>query len=213
MYPVDLSLLHDVNHMPAMPVLQRSMNRPGITLCDFCIPVNPYFPTKNMLDDLKSRLGDVLRYYPSDNQSISNLLGNLLGVHGQHVVVANGSTELITWIHERLMQGPLVTDVPTFGRWTDNAREQNRIVHPFFRKKSNQFQLDVDALLSFIKLKKARSLAICNPNNPTGVLLERSELCSLLDATRHLDLVVVDESFIDFTHEKQVPSIANEIDK
>jgi hypothetical protein len=69
-FPVDLSLLRDTSHMPALPVLERSMNRPDLRLHDFCIPINPYFPTQDLINDLRNRLGNILRYYPSDNQTV-----------------------------------------------------------------------------------------------------------------------------------------------
>lgn len=210
-YPVDLSLLRNVNHMPALPVLERSMNRRDLQLHDFCIPINPYFPTKELIDDLRMRLGDILRYYPSDNQTVSRLLGELLGLDAENIVVANGSTELITWINERWITEDLVTDVPTFGRWTDNARELGRNVHPYFRRRSRDFRLDVAELVRFARDRGARALAICNPNNPTGAFLSRDDILHLLDATRHLDVVVIDESFIDFVSEDSIPSVAGDV--
>ena len=168
-FPVDLSLLHDVQHMPSLPVLQRSMNRPELQLHDFCIPINSYFPTRKMLDDLKLHLADILRYYPSGNQTVARSLSEFLGLEPAHLVVANGSTELITWINERFINSNLVTDVPTFGRWTDNPRELGRTVHPFMRHRSREFRLDIVDLLSFAHQRAARALIICNPNNPTGV--------------------------------------------
>lgn len=105
----------------------------------------------------------------------------------------------------------LVTDVPTFGRWTDTARELGRCVHPYFRGVSNHFRLSVDDLVRFAHERGARALAICNPNNPTGAFFSRNEILRLLNQTRHMDIVVIDESFIDFVSEEEVPTVANEV--
>jgi histidinol-phosphate/aromatic aminotransferase/cobyric acid decarboxylase-like protein len=126
-------------------------------------------------------------------------------------VVANGSTELITWINERLISKDLVTDVPTFGRWTDNASELGRVIHPYFRHQSNGFRLDIANLVRFVRARGARALAICNPNNPTGAFLDRDDILHLLDETRDLDVVVIDESFVDFVSEQSIPTVAEEV--
>lgn len=210
-FPVDLSPLHDATHMPAVPVLERSMGRPGLRLHDFCIPVNPYFPTSHVIDDLCARLDDVLRYYPSDNQTISELLGGFLGLETRNVVVANGSTELITWINERFITESLATDVPTFGRWTDNARELGRTVHTYSRDRASEFHVEVDDLVRFVRDCRARALAICNPNNPTGAVFSQDELLHLLDETSNLDVVVIDESFVDFVDEVAIPTVAGDV--
>lgn len=210
-FPVDLSLLRSVNHMPSVPVLQRSMNCPELQLHDFCIPVNSYFPNKEVFEDLRRRLAEILRYYPSDNQTVSKQLASLLGLNAENVVVANGSTELITWINEKLIHFDLVTDVPTFGRWTDNAQELGRIVHPYYRQPSDGFRLNVVNIAKFARQRNARAMVICNPSNPTGALLSRGSVLQLLDATQHMDLVVIDESFIDFASEREIPSVAYDI--
>ena len=210
-FPVDLSLLLDVQHMPALPILQRSMKRSDLRLHDFCIPINSYFPTREMLDDLKLRLSDILRYYPSDNRTIAGILSEFLELDASNLVVANGSTELISWIHERLINVDLVTDIPTFGRWTDNAQELGRTVHTFARRRSDDFHLDVIEFLRFADQRGARALALCNPNNPTGACLNRDELLQLLERTRHMEVVVIDESFIDFVSELGIPTIAQDV--
>ena len=220
-FPVDLELLRDTAHMPALPVLQRSMRDPELRLHDFCIPVNPYFPPAELIGELRARLTDVLRYYPSDSRTVAKLISDFVSkdlhaiapectIASESIVAANGSTELITWINQHFVQGSLVTDIPTFGRWTDNAREQRHQLHTYARDPKNEFRLDVADFVHFARSRGARSLAICNPNNPTGALLSRCEMQALLSEARHFELVVVDESFIDFAAEEDVPSVAKD---
>ena len=211
MFPVDLSLLKGATHMPALPVLERSMSRPDLRLHDFCIPVNPYFPGPELLADLRARLPDVLRYYPSDNRSIASLLSRLIGIDPCNIVMANGSTELITWLNARFIGNDLVTDVPTFGRWTDNPRELGHKVHTYVRDSSRDFRIEIDELMRFTRSRNAQALAICNPNNPTGAAFTRDELQKLLDATSYLELIVIDESFVDFVDEDEIPTVASDV--
>jgi histidinol-phosphate/aromatic aminotransferase/cobyric acid decarboxylase-like protein len=51
---------------------------------------------------------------------------------------------------------------------------------------------------------------LCNPNNPDGGYLPRREIIRFMDELADLDLVVIDESFIDFVEVERNPSVANE---
>ena len=181
-YPVDLSLLRGTAHSPSLATLQRSMARDDLQLRDFCIPVNPYFPTPALFDRLRERLADVLKLYPSQNEQIAEVLADALGLEAERLVVANGSTELITWIDRLLVRDSIVVAVPTFGRWTDQALESGKTLHLFHRRADKGYQLDVDELAAFIRARGARAAALCNPNNPTGALLRPAAIAKTLRA-------------------------------
>ena len=69
----------------------------------------------------------------------------------------------------------------------------------------------MDDLIRFAHERRAGALAICNPNNPTGAFFSRDEVLHLLNQTRHMDIVVIDESFIDFVSEEEIPTVANAV--
>ncbi len=94
---IDTSILHKGAHSASYFDLARSAGE-GVEIVDFCIPCNPYFPTPEMFDELSRDLKNILKYYPSDSSSITKKLCSVLGLHPQTVAMANGSTELITWI-------------------------------------------------------------------------------------------------------------------
>ncbi|MFD5427167.1 pyridoxal phosphate-dependent aminotransferase [Streptomyces sp. NPDC127084] len=169
---------------------------PGIT--DFCIPCNPYFPTPAMFEDLGERLRDILTYYPSSADTITAELCSVLGLNPQTVAMGNGSTELITWIDHLLVRESLAVPVPTFGRWTDQPMETGKRVDMFPLPEANGFALDPASFVDFVRSRGSRTAVICNPNNPDGGLLPRHGVLALLDQLQDLDLVVVDESFLEF---------------
>jgi histidinol-phosphate/aromatic aminotransferase/cobyric acid decarboxylase-like protein len=186
------------------------MAAPSGRITDFCIPVNPYFPTPEMFSRFQERLFEVLRYYPSSNNLIAEQLADALELAPAQVVVGNGSTELITFLNLTVLRESLAIPVPTFSRWTDEPRSLGRAVHLFPTRPENGFQLDAAGFVRFVRTTKARAAIICNPNNPTGALVPPAELLSLLEQLSDLDLIVVDESFIDFAYERTIPSIAEE---
>jgi histidinol-phosphate/aromatic aminotransferase/cobyric acid decarboxylase-like protein len=210
-FPVDISLFDIAAHSPSYHELQHSMGADGPLLRDYCVPVNPYFPTPELFAWLRERLETALKYYPPQNEPITAALCRVIDLPVEHVVVANGSTELITWLDHLLVRDSLLTDVPTFGRWTDQPRETGKRVLLCERRAANGFALDVDVFVRQARAAGARAAAISNPNNPTGALLPRAEVLRLADELSHLDVLVVDESFIDFADEEDVPSVARDV--
>src|SRR5262245_18705186 len=125
-YSFDLSLFENTAHSPSIYQLERHLGPVADGLIDFCIPANPYFPPQEVFDNLKQHLEKVLRFYPSSGGAIRELAASLLKIHPETLVVANGSTELITWIDRLYVSESIATSIPTFGRWTDQPRETGK---------------------------------------------------------------------------------------
>ncbi|MFJ9946274.1 histidinol-phosphate transaminase [Kitasatospora sp. NPDC091207] len=64
---------------------------------------------------------------------------------------------------------------------------------------------DLDAMLAAIT-GNTRLIFVCNPNNPTGNVIHRAELERFLDAVPADVLVVVDEAYIEFIRDAEVPN-------
>ncbi|MFF7947196.1 pyridoxal phosphate-dependent aminotransferase [Streptomyces griseorubiginosus] len=196
-------------HSPSMAALTRE-GGDGVGPVDFCIPCNPYFPTPAMMDTMAARLKDIITYYPSSADTITAELCNLLQLPPQAVAMGNGSTELITWIDHLLVRESLAVPVPTFGRWTDQPMETGKRVDMFPLQESSGFALDLAQYADFIRTRGTRVAVICNPNNPDGGFLHKHALVQFMDAMADLDLIVIDESFLEFADAEQEPSVVQE---
>ncbi|MET8622437.1 histidinol-phosphate transaminase [Kitasatospora sp. NPDC004669] len=64
---------------------------------------------------------------------------------------------------------------------------------------------DLDAMLAAIT-PSTRLIFVCNPNNPTGNVIHRAELERFIDAVPSDVLVVVDEAYIEFIRDPEVPN-------
>ncbi|MFG2548367.1 pyridoxal phosphate-dependent aminotransferase [Streptomyces sp. NPDC048581] len=196
-------------HSPSMAALTRE-GGDGAGPVDFCIPCNPYFPTPEMFQDMASRLRDIITYYPSSADTITSELCSLLQLPPQCVAMGNGSTELITWIDHLMVRESLAIPVPTFGRWTDQPMETGKRVDMFPLQESSGFALDLAQYAEFIRARGTRVAVICNPNNPDGGYLHKHALVQFMDAMADLDLVIIDESFLEFADAEQEPSVVQE---
>jgi threonine-phosphate decarboxylase len=63
-----------------------------------------------------------------------------------------------------------------------------------------------------VRRSGARSLVLCNPNNPTGAAFTAAEIAWLLQALRDLPRIVIDESFIDFSGIESCAALASRSD-
>ncbi|WP_430382521.1 pyridoxal phosphate-dependent aminotransferase [Streptomyces sp. P10-4] len=196
-------------HSPSMAALTRE-GGDGTGPVDFCIPCNPYFPTPAMFEEMAARLREIVTYYPSSADTITGELCSLLQLPPQCVAMGNGSTELITWIDHLLVRESLAVPVPTFGRWTDQPMETGKRVDMFPLQEANGFALDLGQYTEFLRARRTRVAVICNPNNPDGGYLRRRQVVQFMDAMADLDLVVVDESFLEFADAEAEPSVVQE---
>jgi len=195
-------------HSPSMAALTRESD--GAGPLDFCIPCNPYFPTSAMFDELAGRLREIITYYPSSADTITAELCSLLQIPPQCVAMGNGSTELITWIDHLLVRESLAIPVPAFGRWTDQPMETGKRVDMFPLQESTGFALDLAKYAEFIRARGTRVAVICNPNNPDGGFLPRQSVIQFMDAMADLDLIVIDESFLEFADAESQPSVVED---
>ena len=207
---VDAGLFQQSAHSPSIFELSRRIGGDGRQLVDFCIPCNPYFPTPEMFDALAANLETVLKFYPSDADTISGQLARVLGLNPATIAMSNGSTELITWMDHLWIRESVAIPIPTFGRWTDQPLETGKRVDMFPLREVDCFQLNIDEYIRFIRARNSRVAVLCNPNNPDGGYVTRRDVIRFMDELADLDLVVIDESFIDFVEAERDPSVAME---
>ena len=181
----------------------------NLDLQDSCYMTNSYFPPDGFIDLLSSNLRMLIQAYPSTNRQISSVLGRLIGVAEEKIVVGNGASELIAAIAGLLIKNVAIP-MPTFEEYPNRVRFFEKRISPFML--SGDFRLDTHEFVSHVRASGANSAIIVNPNNPTGAIVTRDDIAELVDRLSHLDLVLVDESFIEFSRVSPNPSIVDLVD-
>lgn len=165
-------------------------------LLDFCYLVNPYFPRKRMVHELKANFETLLREYPSGMSVNSLLAGKYFGIKQKYVVVGNGAAELIKSLMEQ-HEGKIGITYPTFEEYP-NRHDENSIVK--FHPSNADFSYTANDLIEFFGGKEIRTLLIVNPDNPSGNFIPFEQLIALAKWTQEKGIqFVVDESFVDFS--------------
>ncbi|MCX6684849.1 MAG: histidinol-phosphate transaminase [Methanoregula sp.] len=162
---------------------KRQREKTQKTVLDFSASTNPFAPLFEWHCD-----PELLAYYPDDRYTqLKTCIASAFHRPSDEICVGNGSIEIIRVFCSVVFKGDkkyFYTQSPTFGEYALSARlaGANRV--------SNSGNADV----SFI----------CNPNNPTGILLKKPEMnCHLEDMKSHGGLLFSDEAFIELADPAQ----------
>ncbi|MCL2508607.1 MAG: aminotransferase class I/II-fold pyridoxal phosphate-dependent enzyme [Oscillospiraceae bacterium] len=165
-------------------------------LLDFCYLVNPYFPPKRVMNELKSSFEELICSYPS-GQAVNNLLAaKYFGLPTERMVVGNGASELIKNLMD-LLEGKLGVQVPTFEEYP--RRKKTDIVR--YLPAGTSFTYTADGLMDYYNENEIDHLLLINPDNPSGNYIERGGMERLLSWSREKNIrLIVDESFVGFAN-------------
>lgn len=199
-------LFYETSHSPSLVDLVGH-ERAGDIL-DFCFIANPYYPTPAMIRELQEQLPSLIKSYPPGRSTRGRAaLAEVLRVNPEHLLIGNGATELITLINETLIDR-IAVPVPTFSEYLETLRHRRGAdLYPL--NPSKGYALDPGAYLEWIRERGLRSALVINPGNPTGQLLPLEAMRLFLDEARDLEIVIVDESFIDFAGDP-IPSLLHD---
>ena len=160
--------------------------------------VNPLGLSKNLKKDLAAHL-DLLSSYPDRNYTtLKKVIADYCQILPEHVIVGNGSTELISLlIQTREPQKALVLG-PTYSEYGRELDLVGSSIHTYLLKESDQFHLDIHAFCE--EIRKGYDLVIlCNPNNPTSSALKMPEIQTILDCCREAgSFLMIDETYVEF---------------
>lgn len=195
-------LFEETTHSPSLIDLVGYEEAQSIV--DFCFIANPYYPTADMISQLQERLPVLIKHYPSSNTTTyTEHVAQAIGVDPAHLIMGNGATELITIVCECILEN-LGVAIPTFSEYVEKMEPEK--VHLYSLSSDENYQLDLDHYLVWLQQNQLHAALIINPGNPTGQTFSLVQLHEFLHAATWMDMVIVDESFIDFADE-EIPSL------
>ncbi len=164
---------------------------------------NPYSLPVAILDEWLTVLRQAeLNRYPDANASglRDSLRDYLKLADGYELLLGNGSDELILLICLALAKpgSVLLSPEPGFAMYPVIARYTG-MRYVGVPLNPLDFSLDMPAMLKAINESQPAVVFIANPNNPTGNLFSRDDLCSLIEASP--GLVVIDEAYFSFSEQ------------
>lgn len=155
---------------------------------------------------------DLNRYPEPQPQAVLENYAAYAGLKAENVIVTRGGDEGIELAIKAFCQpeqDAILFCPPTYGMYAVSAETIG--VQAFKVNQTAEFQLDLPAIKTTLEQNtNIKVVFVCNPNNPTGTLLNRQDVLELLEFTRNRAIVVLDEAYIEFSQaDTFVPELAN----
>ena len=171
---------------------------------------NPYFPTADFSKRLKADFDIVAKEYPAGQKSLARAAATAFDLVPERLVVANGASELI-----RIVCGQgnatVAVSVPSFNEYEHATGAANLVK---VELKAPHFEFDTEAFVAKMRQGRAHMAVVVSPNNPTSLAVPREKLLKLLSSLEAYGaILILDESFIEFTDDPATYSLMDQVPK
>ncbi len=177
------------------------------TLLDFSNPVNPFFPTVRLREELRASFDPLVTTYPSGMGVHALLAGKYFGVRAEYTVLGNGVAELLAALM-RTISGRLGVVCPTLEEYANRCKPEQLEV---FVPQNVDFMYTAKDLMVYFEGRNLGTLLLINPDNPSGNFISLADVVELLGWCRARGIrLVLDESFVDFSEGFQGNSLLSD---
>lgn len=166
---------------------------------DFSANTNPLGTPPGVLMAVEASLPELLHYPDPYCRELVHRIAAFEGLPESFILCGNGAAELIYSYCEALRPRTAVELAPTFSEYSLGLERIGCTVKRFRVKTGNDFTLD-KSFLDCLEETDPDAVFLCNPNNPTGRLIDSTLLKDILFfADREGIRVFLDECFLDLT--------------
>lgn len=171
---------------------------------------NPYPPSPAVLERISSS-GERLNLYPDFSaMKLRNTIADYYGLKPENIFAGNGSDEILAFCFRAFFDSSPAPE-PTPEPEKIIFPEVTYSFYPSYAKlfdiNYNTFDLNSDFTVNIQEFaKKNGGIVLANPNAPTGIALNVSEIKQILDMNPE-KVVVIDEAYVDFGGESAIPLI------
>jgi threonine-phosphate decarboxylase len=181
---------------------------------DFSANINPAGLPERAAQRLIRDAGDqaLLKQYPDPASTELRLaLSRKLEARPESIVIGGGSTALIIATIRALAPRTCLCPVPAFSEYQAACKATQCQFVPFPLQEKGAFRPDMEELSGYLSEGDFDGVILNNPHNPSGAVLEATELTQLVNtAQKRGTTVILDEAFVDFVPEVSLTAEASE---
>ena len=176
-------------------------------ILDFSSNINPAGTPLSVKRALKKNIDTIEDYPDTSSSTVLSSLQKYTRLKHSNLLVGNGAIEIIynfcfAFLSSRTK---VLIPAPTFQEY-ETAAKLNDCKISYF--KTMNLSEDLDSLI--LQIPRNGCVFLCNPNNPTGGLLPKDDVLSIVNAAKELStLVFVDECFIELVPKSNESVISN----
>lgn len=139
--------------------------------------------------------------YPKPfSEDLCTAIARAEGIDRKGIFCGNGASEIMELLVRAVRPKKALVTAPTFYEYERILKAEHCQIERFYLQEEKKFSLDLEILN---KINGDIELVfICNPNNPTGKLIEKPLLKQILERCKECEAILaVDESFLNFTED------------
>jgi len=174
-------------------------------IIDFSVNINPMGIPAEAQEVLEESCTKVTRYPDPDSIRLREVLARWHKVNPENIAVGNGASELIVWLARLFPSKSVLILAPTFSEYSKAVRSSGGNVEYEIADEKMEFRHGFKNHANG-GFRNAEMVFMCNPNNPTGTLYQRTLLedwigdALIKSPGTHF---VIDESFLPFVEEER----------
>ncbi|MBM7614407.1 threonine-phosphate decarboxylase CobD [Alkaliphilus hydrothermalis] len=181
-------------------------------LLDFSANINPLGVPKLYKKMMMDAFDDLINYPDINYFDLKNDIGEKYNLSVENIFVGNGGVQVIFDFIKAINPKKSLVVYPTFGEYERAIRATGGQVEEFFLKEEEDFQLNAEEIMERIH-RDLDLVVLCNPNNPTGTLTNKSLLENLLKKCRENNVfLMIDEAFMDFVEGAEEYSLLSQVE-
>lgn len=186
-------------HIPVIHGGKNTIQSTDSNIIDFSSNISPIGTPTSVKKILKKNIENIKNYPDYSSSSVILSLKKYTQLEKSNILVGNGAIEIIYNFCFAFLskKTKILIPIPTFQEYETAAKLNNSQISYF---QTMNLSENLDQFISMIP--KNGCIFICNPNNPTGKLLEKNQLLQIIKKAKKLSTIVfVDECFIEMVPE------------
>lgn len=178
-------------------------------MIDFSVNVTPLGIPGNIRRAMEESLSRA-EWYPDDSKrNLKEALNIKYGLPVENICVGNGASDLIFRTVFALRPKRALVLAPTFAEYEAALRCVDAQIE-YYEINHEDFQVKADICGQIYP--ETDMVFLCNPNNPTGLLMSKDSLMTVLKRCEATDTwMVVDECFLEFVRQGERYSLIGEL--
>lgn len=164
---------------------------------------NPLGPPESAVEAMRLAAGKVSLYPDADAYELRMALAEYHQVKPEQIVFGDGSNELLKLLSLVFLEpgDEIIIPQPSFGEYVRCAKLCGAVAKPI--PLNEDYVVDLPAMVAAIS-SKTKLVYICNPNNPTGTVVDKHLLKQLMHRMEDV-IVVLDEAYFEFVSDEKSP--------
>jgi L-threonine-O-3-phosphate decarboxylase len=179
-------------------------------ILDYSANINPLGIPAGVRQALKDAVAGCVNYPDPFCRELRDKLSRYFSLPAEMIYCGNGAADVLFRIMTALRPKRTLLLAPTFADYEKAAITAGSKIDYFTLQENNDFAVTSEILKAITK--RTEMVVLCNPNNPTGKLMDKELLLTVLRHCEELHIpLLVDECFMDFVQDKSNYSLIDQL--